>query len=247
MTADSSYSSVWAKPAAEGRSTLTREQIVAGAIELLDEEGIDGLSMRNLAARLDVGATTLYWHVDNRRELIALVVNEVYGEIEPPDGDHAADWRRATSRFAHDVRAAILRHPWTVAVLDHLVGDSFAPNLVRLTEQMLVLLERAGFELREAERALSTVSGYVLGTALTEAAWRGAVYRSGAGAEALAAETRRLAETATENAPRLRELFATYQDVYQDIDVDAATAEDFDYGLERVLDGLQTRLATITG
>lgn len=242
MTADPSYSSVWAKPAPEERSTLTRDQIVTEAMELLDREGIDGLSMRNLAARLGTGATTLYWHVASRHELIALVVNEVYGEIQLPDVDEEADWRSSTWGFAHDVRAAVLRHPWAVSVLDHLVGDSFAPNLVRLTERMLVLLEKAGFELREAERALSTISAYVLGIAMSEAVWRTAVYRDGHDAEAQAAEMQRLAEHATQNAPRMRELFAQYQNV----DVENSTNDDFDYGLERLLDGLQARLGTIT-
>ena len=240
MTADSSYSSVWAKPTPEERSTLTRDQIVTETIELLDREGMDGLSMRNLAARLGVGATTLYWHVANRHELIALVVNEVYGEIPLPDVEEG--WRSSTWRFAHDVRAAVLRHPWTVSVLDHLVGDSFAPNLIRLTEHMLVLLEGAGFELREAERALSTLSAYVLGIAMSEAVWRTVVYSEEQDGEAQAAEMQRVAERATENAPRLRELFAQYQNV----DVEKATDEDFNYGLERLLDGLQARLDTIT-
>lgn len=127
-------------------------------------------------------------------------------------------------------------------MLDYLVGDSFAPNLVRLTEHMLVLLEEAGFELREAERALSTLSAYVLGIAMSEAVWRTAVAPSGQDDETQAAEMQRVAEQATENAPRLRELFAQYQNM----DVDKTTDEDFDYGVERLLDGLQARLDTLT-
>ncbi|WP_370323800.1 TetR/AcrR family transcriptional regulator C-terminal domain-containing protein [Euzebya sp.] len=239
---DTTYVSVWAKPAPETRSTLTRDQIVVAAMELLDRDGIEGLSMRNLASGLEVGATTLYWHVANRQELLALVVNEVYGEVELLDPEEA-DWRSAVRHLAHQTRAGVLRHPWVVSVLDLLVGDSFAPNLVRITEHMLVVLEGAGFALREAERALSTVSAYVLGISLSEAAWRGAGYADEQGDEAVAAEWQRLAMTATEDAPRLRALFTAYEDV----DVERTTTDDFEYGLDRVLDGLQLRLDAIAG
>lgn len=237
-TNDRSRRSVWARDADAGRSTLDRDQIVRAAIGLLDDEGIDRLSMRNLAARLGSGTATLYWHVANRDELIQLVVNELYGEIELPEVDESGDWQTAMRRLAHEMRAAILRHPWTVGVLDHLVGDSFGPNVVQLTERLLVLFEQAGFELREAERAMNTVAAYVMGIATTEAAWRATAYTSGQDQEARAEEVQRLAYEATEHAPRFRELLGHYEDV----DVDDMTDQDFAYGLERVLDGLQARL-----
>ena len=234
---ETTYFSVWAKPTPETRSTLTREQIVAAALALLDADGMDGLSMRNLAARMEVGTTSLYWHVASRQEIVALVVNELYGEVELAD---TAEWRPATEQLARQMRAVVLRHPWAVGVLDHLVGDSFAPNLVRITERMLVVLEGAGFGLREAETTLSTVSSFVLGIALSEAVWRTSAV-DGPEAEAAAAEAQRLAVTATEDAPRLRALFAEYEQ----LDVDRTTVEDFEYGLARVLDGIQLRLDAI--
>lgn len=238
---DPSYVSVWARPAPGSRSTLTREQIVAAALALLDREGLEGLSMRNLAAHLEVGTTTLYWHVANRQELLALVINEVYGEVVLADPE-GSDWRSTVQDLGRQIRAVVLRHPWVVGVIDHLVGDAFAPNLIRLTEHLLVALERAGFELREAERALSTVTCYVLGMALSEAAWRTSVYVEGYEDETVAAEVQRLALAATEHAPRVRELFAQYES----FDADRTTEEDFEYGLDRVLDGLQLRLDAIT-
>lgn len=241
-TSDRSYPSVWARPARKERSTLTRGQIVTEAVRLLDSEGSDALTMRKLAARLGVGATSIYWHVANRHELIELVIDEIYGEIEIPDLDPAPDWRAATWRVAHSLRSGIVRHPWMVSVLDHLAAGLGGPNANLLTERMLALFERAGFDLREAERALNTLSGYVVGIAMSEAAWHTALARQGQSEQEWIDEAQRVAEKTTEDYPRLRELVAHYQSV----DAQNSMDEDFDYGLERVLDGLQARLDSIT-
>lgn len=235
---DRSYPSVWARPRRKERSTLTREQIVSQALQLLDTEGIEALSMRRLAARLDAGATSLYWHVANRDELIELIIDEVYGELDVPDADDAGDWQAATRRFAHSMRSTILRHRWLVSVLDHVVAGSFGPNLTRMSERMLGLFEAAGFELAEAERALNTVSAYVTGIAVGEAAWHNWLARHGQTQQDWMDNAARVAEEAMEDYQRLRAIMAYYQDK----DPQKATDEDFDYGLERILDGLQARL-----
>ena len=235
---DRSYPSVWTRPPRKERSTLTREQIVSEAVRLLDSEGIEALSMRKLAARLEAGATSIYWHVANRDELIDLIIDEIYGELEVPDPDDTPDWRPAVRRVAHDMRSGILRHPWMVSVLDHLAAVHMGPNATRLSERLIGLFQNAGFELREAERALSTVSAYVIGSAMAEAAFRNWLVRHGQSEQDWLAESQRVAERATENYPRLRELVAGYEGV----DVQKTMDEDFDYGLDCVLDGLQARL-----
>jgi AcrR family transcriptional regulator len=235
---DRSYPSVWARPRRKERSTLTREQIVTEALRLLDTEGIEALSMRKLAAGLGAGATSLYWHVANRDELIELVIDEIYREVDVPDAAGADDWRPATRRFAHSTRATILRHPWLVSVLDHVVAAHLGPNLTRVTERLLALFETAGFPLREADRAASAVSSYVLGVSVSEAAWRNRLARRGQTAEDWIDEGMRVAEGAMEDNPRLREVVTSIESE----DAQASLDEDFDYGLERMLDGLQARL-----
>jgi AcrR family transcriptional regulator len=233
---DRTYPSVWARPPRrKERSTLTREQIVRQALELLDAEGIEALSMRKLAARLESGTTSLYWHVANRDELIELVVNEVYGEIEVPDTD---DWQEATRAFAQNLRAGVHRHPWTAAVLEHLVAAYPGPNLNALTERMLAVLEAAGFDLREAERALSALSAYVAGMAMSEAAWHTWIARRGLTPQEWADQLVGDAEQATEGHERLQAVVASYQGE----DPEQAVDDDFAYGLDRFLDGLQSRL-----
>lgn len=239
---DRSYPSVWLRPRREPRSALTRDRIVAEALRLLDTEGAEALSMRKLAAALGVGTTSLYWHVANRDELIELVVNEVNREIDVPDADGGHDWREATGRFARSVRSGIVRHRWVVSELAHVVAAVPGPNLTQATERMLAVFEDAGFPLPEAERALNTVSAYVAGIALSEAALHGLLARHGQTPQDWLDEMTRAADDITEGHERVREITTGYagQDPQQAMDAD------FEYGLERVLDGLQARLDAST-
>jgi AcrR family transcriptional regulator len=217
---------------------LTREQIVAEALRLLDAEGVDALSMRKLAAGLGVGAASLYWHVANRDELIELVIDEIYGELELPDGG-SDGWRQAARGLAHSIRATTLRHPWVVSLLDSLVGATFfGPNLAQATERMLAVFEDAGFERGEAERALNTMNSYVFGVAIAEAAWHTWLRRHGETAREWMDDALRMAEGATDGLDRLRALVTRYEGR----EPEETSNEDFEYGLERVLDGLQARL-----
>ena len=129
-------------------------------MDLLDREGIDGLSMRNLADQLGVGATTLYWHVASRRELIALVVNEIYGEIQSAGASsEEADWRASTWQFAREVtgrRPAPSRGRFPCSITWSVIRSR--PTSFGSPNTCWEYWRQAGFDLREAERALSTIS-----------------------------------------------------------------------------------------
>jgi AcrR family transcriptional regulator len=239
---DRSYPSVWARPRRKERPSLTREQIVAEALRLLDGDGIEALSMRKLAAGLGAGATSLYWHVANRDELIELVIDEIYGELDLPEVGAAQDWRAASRRFARSIRSATLRHPWMVSVLDHLVAAYLGPNLTEASERMLAVYEAAGFDLPEAERVLNALSSFVIGSAMAEAAWHTWLARHGQTQQDWMDDALRMADQATQDHERLRTVAAGYAGK----DPQQAMDEDFDYGLERMLDGLGARLDQIT-
>jgi AcrR family transcriptional regulator len=223
--------SVWMRQPRKGKEQLSREQIVAEAIKLLDESGIESLSMRNLGTRLNAGATSLYRHVANKDELIELVADEVYAEIHVPDGS----WREATTATAYSVREMILRHPWIASVLGQVGLSYLGPNFMQLTESLLVTFEKAGFDLAEADMAISSVLSYVVGIAISEAAWYQALARSGQTAEEWADNLRPAVEQVVSGYPRLKELTAGHL-------APGATAPDkFAYGLEKMLDALEKR------
>src|SRR5215470_1661045 len=86
-------------PREEAGEPLTRARIVKAALDLIDEEGLDALSMRRLGSRLGAGATTLYWYVSSKDQLLDLAVDEIFGELslDPLEGD---GWRSQVEAVA---------------------------------------------------------------------------------------------------------------------------------------------------
>ncbi|WJV47366.1 TetR/AcrR family transcriptional regulator [Streptomyces flavofungini] len=238
-SSDPSTGSVWTRPQRSRREqpALSRDQIVAEAIALLDEDGIDALSMRKLGTRLNAGATSLYTHVSNKDELIELVVDRVYGEIEVPKAASRAEWRAAALECGNNVRSAILGHPWIASVLGEMGMSYLGPNMMRLTEDMLELFESGGFDLDQGELALKTIWSYVLGTAATEAAWMTALARSGQGQDEWLASMASVAEQAMAPYPRMRRLHAEQGTS----GVVETRRSNFDRGLDCILDGLEAQ------
>jgi AcrR family transcriptional regulator len=235
--AEQPVTSVWTRPQRRREQpALSRAQIVAEALDLLDAEGIEALSMRKLGARLDAGATSLYRHVATKDELIELVVDEVYGQIEVPDAK-SADWRSAITVCAESARAVLVGHAWMASVLGQVGLAYLGPNVMRLNERMLALFEAAGFTLAEADQALGTVMAYVIGTGTTEAAWLTTLARSGRTEQEWVDHLRPALVEATKPYPRLHALATATGG-----DTEEARGDGFRYGLERVLDGLAARL-----
>ncbi|MFE7030771.1 TetR/AcrR family transcriptional regulator C-terminal domain-containing protein [Streptomyces sp. NPDC057621] len=156
------------------RAALTLEHVVRSAVAVLDSDGMDGLSMRHLGQRLGATATALYWHVENREDLIRLASDHVWGEAELPDVG-TADWRATAVVMANNLHATLNRHPWLIQA----VGASpvCGPNRSRYDDHHIAVYEAAGFARDQADRAAFAVSAYVLGAALkaataTPGAWR---------------------------------------------------------------------------
>jgi len=80
-------------PEEERQRGLTRERLVEAALELINEEGLEALSMRALADRLEVKAASLYWHVRDRRELLELLAESILDGVGRPR--RGADWRQS--------------------------------------------------------------------------------------------------------------------------------------------------------
>ncbi|MFJ9693222.1 TetR/AcrR family transcriptional regulator [Kitasatospora sp. NPDC101183] len=233
----------WARPqrARREQPVLSRGQIVREALTLLDADGIEALSMRKLGARLNAGATSLYTHVANKDELLALVVDEVFGELPLPDATGAEDpavWRKAVEEIAENLRACVLRHPWMVSVLGDVGMVYFGPSWMRLSEAMLALMDEAGFEDGDANEAMNVLVGYIIGTATVEAAWLSALAKSGRDEHEWVAEMMPNLIEATKEFPRLHRLYTTH--------VPDEVAEGRDSGFTRnvrlILDGLESSL-----
>ncbi|CDO28165.1 TetR/AcrR family transcriptional regulator [Mycolicibacterium porcinum] len=102
---------LWQPDAAPRRSRgLTREAIVAAAVELADTDGLAALSMARLAERLGCGTMSLYRHVANKDELVTFML--ATGPGPPPSAPDGADWRAALSHWADELWGVYHRHPW---------------------------------------------------------------------------------------------------------------------------------------
>jgi AcrR family transcriptional regulator len=230
-------SSVWTRPQRRQKEQLSRERIVAEAIALLDEEGMEALSMRSLGQRLGAGATSLYRHVASKDELIELMVDEVYGELEVPEVTDPADWRQALVTAMHSLRATGLRHTWMMGVLGQVGLNYLGPNVVDVTSRGLAILTTAGFSMEETTRALNAVSSYVIGITSAEAGWLMALRRNGYDErEWVQAVGPQMAESVREAG--LTELYLEQLKK----DPEESRLENFNFGLELMLDSLQARL-----
>src|SRR3954471_15566917 len=101
----------WRKPNRESsadRKPLTREAIVDAALTLLERDGIQGLSMRRLAQELGTGAASLYWHVGDKEQLLALLLDRIVGEAEVPEPD-PEHWQDQLREMANATRRLFKR------------------------------------------------------------------------------------------------------------------------------------------
>ncbi|MEU6744790.1 TetR/AcrR family transcriptional regulator [Actinomadura nitritigenes] len=226
--------SVWVRPrrAKREQPTLTRDQIVDAALELLDAEGLDGLSMRRLGTRLSSGATSVYWHVANKDELLELALDRVMGEVRVP-GPDAGGWRAAVAGYARDLRAMIHRHPWTVPLFG--ARPMIGPNATRVLDEVIGAFDGAGLTGLDLDNAMSLIADYVIGAAGSEASWQGA-HGTATGEDWMRTLGPYLAEIA-ERHPRLT---AHIREVWTRETADVVEQR-FDYGLSCVLDGIEGR------
>ncbi len=146
---------------------LDRATIIAAAIRLVDEEGLDGLNMRALAQELGVGTMSLYHYVPNKEALFDGIVELLQAEIEVPDVD-SGTWEARAVRMARSLRAVALRHPNCVPLM---VTRPFSTaSALRPCEAAFAILAEAGLEEERALIAFRTIVAYVLGFVMVETA-----------------------------------------------------------------------------
>jgi len=218
------------------RERLTREQIVTTAIDLLDAEGLEGLSMRALGQRLGSAATAVYWHVGSKDNLVALAGDRAWNEVALPDVAEIG-WRAAATQMATDLFAMLSRHPWLVQAFGSFVV--FGPGKARHDDHNLAIFEAAGLTGAQADQATSAVFTFVLGNALGRAASASFARKLSRDGADPGVTMRRVMTDAREIAaqfPRLRARLDTAGADY------AATPDNsFEFGLCALLDGLQAQ------
>lgn len=137
------------------------------ALGLLDEVGLEGLTLRRLAVELDVQAPAIYWHVRNKAELLeamaATIFDDALADLESPR--RGESWIEWTAETAHRLRAAVLSYRDGARVV---AGGYRAHAGGRPLELALRALCDAGFPVRDAARGITAIHSYVQGFTLEE-------------------------------------------------------------------------------
>jgi len=209
---------------------ITRDEVVQTAVRLLDDVGLEGLTLRRLACELGVSAPTLYWHVRDKRALLDLVAEAIVAEHRPPVRPAPGQpwWEWLAESAAAQYRALVSHRDAALVAAGNRPTESSLPTV----EQVVGSLVDVGFPPAEALESILTVGNFVLGSALeyqAEAA-------RGATTEADAAMAVRIRDA--EDLPNL----VAASRARPALDPDST----FRHGLALIMTGLRARHAELT-
>jgi AcrR family transcriptional regulator len=206
------------------RTPLSRERVLRAAITLADQGGIESLTMRRLGQALGVEAMSLYKHVSNKDDVLDGIVDLVLGDIAvPPSGTPWREAMRARAVSAHEV---LLAHPW--AALQIMSRFNIGLGMTRYLDATLGRLREGGFSIEGALDAWHTLDSHIYGFTLQELGL----------------------PFAADEAPQVSaDVIGTldagqYPHVVEVIGhvMRSGRVEDFTFGLDLILDGLQGTL-----
>jgi len=207
------------------RPGLSRDRVVEAALAIVDRDGLDGLTMRRLAAELGVEAMSLYhWFPNKTAILDALVEASLRETVAALDAIPDEGWRDSMRTLAHSHRRVLKAHPNAVAHLNSRPGKSV--ESMRFVERMLEVLRRQGFSPGLASRAMQAMHAYIVGSVSAE----------------IARASRRepvdevLDRLPPGEFPRLHEVAPLFHGPPSSGD------DQFEFGLEALLDGIGARL-----
>jgi AcrR family transcriptional regulator len=145
---------------AASRAQLTRQRVVAAAVELADSDGIKSISMRRLAQELGVEAMSLYTHVRNKDDLLDGMADAVISEIPLAGG---AGWKTSLRHMALAARKVMLRHPWAPRIIETRTAPG--PAALGYINAVLGTLREGGFTIAQAHQAIHILGSRALGFA----------------------------------------------------------------------------------
>jgi AcrR family transcriptional regulator len=214
------------------RPRLSRERVLRAALSVADSGGLGSLTIRTLAQELGVKPMSVYYHVAGKDEILAALVDIVFGEIRLPVPGR--NWRSEMRERAHSAREVLARHRWAIGLLES--RSDPGPANLRHHDTVIATLRAAGFSAELTAHAYALIDSYVYGFALQEATL------AFSGPDSVGNVAEPIMKKMTEGEyPHLVEMARSY---YLQPGYDFA--DEFRFGLELVLDGLETSLARPT-
>ena len=233
------------RPTRGPRPGLSVDQIVAAAIELADAEGLEALSMRRVAERLGVGTMSLYTYVPGKAELLDVMLDTVLAEEARPD-EAAGGWRAGLERRAREDWALYHRHPWILQITPS--RSLLGPNETDLFEATMRVVDGIGLGGAEMVLVVSLVAEYTRGAAQTAVGAAQAERRTGISDEEWWKAREPLFDRYFDpgrypTVTRVAASGAFEQPAGDDQYTVAVARESFEFGLPRILDGIEAFVA----
>jgi AcrR family transcriptional regulator len=152
---------IWARPEPGARRPAhTRDAIVAVAIKIADEEGLDAVSMRRVAAELGAGTMTLYHYIRTKDELFALMDDAAMAELIVPDDELGEGWRDGLAAIGRRSRDLAMKHPWMHEIK---AEAPTGPGALRHVEQSLAVASLTGLSPKDQMELIQIVDDFVFG------------------------------------------------------------------------------------
>lgn len=206
--------------------SLTKERVLTGAIGLADEVGVEALTIRRLAAALDVKPMTIYHHIPSKGKILDGMVDIVFGEIALPPED--LPWDEAIRIRCLSMREVLKRHWWAAPLMESRLSPGHETLLHH--DAVLGCLRRGGMSLQMTAHALALLDSYLYGFAFEEA------HLPGGGGEDIIPVAEDLAAFLPPDIyPNLYE-FTTEHVMKRS---DYSFGNSFDFGLDLIIAGLQ--------
>ncbi|MET4925626.1 TetR/AcrR family transcriptional regulator C-terminal domain-containing protein [Streptomyces sp. PSRA5] len=215
---------------------LSRERVVRAAIALADAEGLGALSMRRVATEFGTSTMALYRHVPSKGELVRLMSEAVFGGA--PSGPEPAGWRARLTREIRWLWTRYERHPWLARAMAGLTRPMASPHAMSYTERVLTIVRGLGLTPHGMIHTHLALFGYAQGLAMAVELESQARQDTGMTAEEwmAAGETRLDPIHSTDGYPVMSTLFGDGE-----FDLELGTL--FEFGLERMLDGVESLIA----
>jgi AcrR family transcriptional regulator len=212
------------------RPALSEERIVGAAVRVADRGGVARVSMRNVGKELGVEAMSLYHHLAGKDALLDGLADWIFTQIELPEPHES--WRSAMGERAGSARRALAAHPWALNLIES--RRSPGPALLAHHEGVLACLRHNGFSIALAAHTSSAIDAYVYGFVLTEL---NLPFDTTESVNEFASEVQLLL---ADTYPHLAEMVTDHV-----MGQNYAYANEFEFGLDLILDSVERRLTSI--
>jgi AcrR family transcriptional regulator len=227
------------RPRLAERSPLTRDRVLAAALELADRDGLPALTMRRLADDLGVEAMSIYYHLPSKEAILDGLVEVAFGEIETEVGGFAltatpASWKAALRERILAARRVMLRHPWVPSVMES--RSTLGPTMARYIDATVGIMRTGGVSFDLIHHSLHALGSRMYG--FTQELRLDGDPSDEAASTASPEELELMLGLAPNLAAMLEEV------VHDDPDTTLGWCDDqteFEFGLDILLDGIERR------